>query len=813
MIPILYNADETRFINNGRGRLTDATRCVVTEERNGIFELEIDYPITGEHYEEIQLGRIIAATHDNKGDLQPFIIYSRTIPNLQGIVTFNAHHISYKLSDIVVMPFEAGSCAAALEGIKNHAVNINPFNFWTDKTTVANFKSEEPRNARNMLGGEQNSILDVFGGGEYKFDKFDVRLYAQRGQDTDCEIRYGKNLTDLTQTIDATGTYNAVVPFWRSTEGGIIMLPERLLVYSGIEPQVAYLTDHNLIIIRTETGEPIEVAYRQVQAAPMDLTDQFEDPPTAAQLRAAANARFQASHAWEPSESIAVNFVQLWQTEEFEEYSALQRVGLCDTVSVYYPQGGVRAVKQKVIKTTYNTLLDRYDSIELGAQQTSLAQAMRSEILQDVPTTSMMDQAIRYATELIRGGLGGYVVMTPGPNGYPQEILIMDTPDVNTAVNVWRFNQGGLGHSSNGYEGPYSDIALTQDGKINATMITTGALNAGIITTGILKDADNNTSFNLNTGAFSMKKGSINLGDGNFIATDAGKVTIVGGGYITDSDGLNFWNLDSGQFVTEQGRISGFTISNDRLLYQSSVRHTVFSNEEIHYYAQHVGDTRYGTQIKGGDIYFKYRGDSTSWSLANKYAIRYYGDADALSFEKGSSSVISLNQSGNSSIWFYGNSVFYNNLHVNGDFTVSGNKNRRVKTSNYSDRLLYCYETPTPLFGDIGEATLDEEGICYIDIDDILQETIAERVEYQVFLQPEGEGTCYIAEKTPRFFVIKGTPDLKVAWELKAKQKDYEALRLEPAERNLEEYTRAGEQDQTLEDYIREQEGLLYGYN
>lgn len=781
MIPILYNADETRFINNGRGRLTDATRCVVTEERNGIFELEIDYPITGEHYEEIQIGRIIAATHDDKGDLQPFIIYSRTIPNLQGLVTFNAHHISYKLSDIVVMPFEAGSCAAALEGIKNHAVNINPFNFWTDKTTVANFKSEEPRNARNMLGGEQNSILDVFGGGEYKFDKFDVRLYAQRGQDTDCEIRYGKNLTDLKQTIDATGTYNAVVPFWRSTEGGIIMLPERILVYSGIEPQVAYLTDHNLIIIRTETGEPIEVAYRQVQAAPMDLTDQFEDPPTAAQLRAAANAKFQASHAWEPSESIKVDFVQLWQTEEFEEYSALQRVGLCDTVSVYYPQGGVRAVKQKVIKTTYNTLLDRYDSIELGAQQTSLAQAMRSEILQDVPTTSMMDQAIRYATDLIRGGLGGYVVMTPGPNGYPQEILIMDTPDVNTAVNVWRFNQGGLGHSSNGYEGPYSDIALTQDGKINASMITTGILNANLIRAG----------------------------------------------RIQDSRGYNYWDLATGYFKTEEGEIAGMRISRSPVgIYHTNPYYNApdFGITGGNIYSQ--GRNRSAatdiysikrTELRSGEVFFLGKNNSSippeDWNDFDQIASLRgrYDDSGHPEFR------IQVNSFNYAALVFNASDTdpiyFGASTYVSGNFSCSGTKNRKVETKNYSNRLLYCYETPTPLFGDIGEATLDEEGICYVDIDDILQETIAERVEYQVFLQPEGEGTCYIAEKTPRFFVIKGTPELKVAWELKAKQKDFENLRLEPAETNLEEYTQAGEQDQTLEDYIRKQEGLLYGYN
>lgn len=150
-------------------------------------------------------------------------------------------------------------------------------------------------------------------------------------------------------------------------------------------------------------------------------------------------------------------------------------------------------------------------------------------------------------------------------------------------------------------------------------------------------------------------------------------------------------------------------------------------------------------------------------------------------------------------------------VNVFGDLVVTGRKPRMVKTNNYQDRLLFCYETPTPLFGDIGEAVLDEEGLCYVDLDDIFSETIASQVEYQVFLQKEGEGDCWIADKQPRFFVIKGTPGLKVAWELKAKQKGYETQRLEQFGIRLDEYKSVAEQDSLLDLYIREQEELLYG--
>lgn len=799
MIPILYPGTEKEFRTNGIGRLTDCIRCIATEERNGIYEVEFDYPIEGVHFDEIEIGKIVAVTHDDTKEIEPFIIYQRTVPNLSGVVTFNAHHISYKLGEIVAMPFTAGSCAEALQGLTTYSASVNPFTFWTDKTTTASFENTVPRNVRNILGGEENSILDVFGGGDYEFKRFEVKLYAQRGVDSDVEIRYAKNLTDLQETKDYSQSYNAIVPYWADTDGHIVMLPEKVIVYSGLEPVLAYLTDHNLIIIRTETEEPIEVAYTEIKAVPMDLSDQFEEMPTVEQLRAAAEARFERSGAWLPNENLKVDFVQLWQTEEFKEYSALQRVRLCDTVSVYYPQVNINAVKQRVIRTEYNVLTDRYDSIELGTPQTSLGRAIKQEIMQDVPTTSMMASAIEYATNMIRGGLGGYVVMTPGPDGYPQEILIMDTPDVATAVNVWRFNRGGLGHSSNGYEGPYSDIALTQDGRINASIITTGTLNANIIKAGILSDVNNNTSFNLQTGVLNIKKGSINLGSGNFSVNDAGTLTMNQGSINLGSG--NFSVTNGGAMTAKSGSIAGLKITESALQKSDSTYYFQLTGRRL-LYAQNSNLS--GVRISGGTVNFVKTNDSFS----------SFTDAGAI---WGGNPVVIHNDSGSDfqQLQLY-NREFYistDKTTVAGNLTVQGSKSRNIKAQNYGNRLLYCYETPTPLFGDIGEAVLDEEGLCYVEIDDIFTETVADTVEYQVFLQKEGEGDCYIAEKDPRYFVIKGKPGLKVAWELKAKQKDYENIRLEMPDTGLDEYY--NEADDTYlyyQEYINEQEALLYDY-
>ena len=766
MIPILYNGDETRFITNGIGRLSSCTRCVVTEERNGIYELEIDMPITGEHFADIALGKIIASTHDDRHDIQPFVIYQRSVPDLNGIVTFNAHHISYKLNDVVVMPYSAESVASALQGISDNSVNANPFTFWTDKTTAGAYINTVPRNARNMLGGEENSILDVFGAGDYEFDKFDVKLYQNRGTDSDVEIRYSKNLVGLSQTIDDSDSYNAVVPYWAGEEG-TVLLPERMIVFSGTEPQTTYLTDHNLIIIRTENDEPIEVAYTVADAVPMDLSDVFEEKPTEEQLRAAAIARFEQSGAWLPKENLTIDFVQLWQTEEYKEYSALQRVSLCDTVSVFYPQAGISKVKQKVVKVEYNVLLDRYDSIELGTPQTSLGQAIQTEIMENVPTKSMMDAAIQYATDLIRGGYGGYVVMTPGPEGYPQEILIMDSPDTDTAVNVWRFNQNGLGHSSNGYQGPFDDIAITQDGKINASMITVGTMSANRIRGGTLEIGGLNESY-----------GTISVLD-----TSSNKLAaMTAGGYMALAK----------QSVA--GKYSGIAMDKNSLIFlRKEDRTFTYGSSDI------AGTLEMLLELGTSDPILVASTKSSELDLraSNTAKIKLYPETKTYGERT-------------YTIRFEGGTFFYDTAYFLQGISVTGTKSRQVQTDNYSDRKLYCYETPTPLFGDIGETIIGDDGYGFVDIDDIFTETIAEKVEYQVFLQREGEGDCYVAEKTPRYFVVKGTPGLKVAWELKAKQKDYEMIRLEQLEGGLEEYAPIQE-DTLMESYITEQEEILYG--
>lgn len=115
---------------------------------------------------------------------------------------------------------------------------------------------------------------------------------------------------------------------------------------------------------------------------------------------------------------------------------------------------------------------------------------------------------------------------------------------------------------------------------------------------------------------------------------------------------------------------------------------------------------------------------------------------------------------------------------LNGNLYVTGTKSREVETEDYGNRLLYCYETPTPMFGDVGEGVIGEDGRCFIPIDPTFVETIS-NTQYQVFLQVYGDGRCHVSERKPSYFIVEGTPDLSFGWELKAKQRDYEQRRLD----------------------------------
>ena len=487
MIPILYPENETDFVSNGIGGLSCATSCTVTEERNGSYELTMVYPVAGWHFKEIRYKRYIMAVPADGEKPQPFEIYSISKP-ISGKVTIKARHISYQLSYIVTLPGEKEKTAeTALQSLGDLATTDCPFDFSSDIIAKGTFQNSTPQSIRALLGGQAGSILDVFGG-EYLFDGYKVKLLKNRGSTIPVSLEYGKNIIDLQQEENIASTYTAVIAFWKNqTTTGEVKTVYGDLIKSANADNFPY-----------------------VRTMALDVSTEYKTPPTKEQLTKRAETYVRANKIGVPKVSVKVSFVALWQTEEYKNIEPLQRIHLCDTIKVVFRDLGIDS-HAKVTKTTYNVLKDRYDSIQIGDNRTNLIETIASQTTpiktEKKERSEWLWDATRRATEIIQGGLGGYVVIRPDEKtGYPEEILIMDQPDKDTAKNVIRMNKNGIGFSEgNGYKGPFQS-AWTIDGTFNADFINSGIIKADLIRAGILKakDEESGNYWNLETGEFQL---------------------------------------------------------------------------------------------------------------------------------------------------------------------------------------------------------------------------------------------------------------------------------------------------------------------
>ena len=485
MIPILFKADATNFSTFGIGTLADTLSCEVTEERNGAYECVMKYPITGAFYTEIRKERLIKAKPNDTSKPQAFRIYRITKP-LNGIVTIYAQHISYDLTAIATPAWTSSPITPqlAIEHVFNAALTPHNFTFRTDYTQAKEFSVSKPKSLRSVLGGSEGSLVSLWGG-EFEWDNFNVIHHQGRGTSTGVVIEYGKNLTSLEQDADITSVYTDLLPY-------------------------AVITDEDgneTVITLTEQILPIaETSLVQRKTLIKDFTDSFDMDAviTEEALRAKAEKYIEDNPLGVESPELKISFEPLWKQPEYA--AVLERVSLCDRVTVRHVNLGVQATA-KVTKTVYDSLAEKYVSVTLGSIRNSLIDSV-SDTQAAIESTankverlpSLMASAIQNATNLITGQTGGYVVLhTESENGQPYELLILDAPSIDDAVNVWRWNVGGLGFSSHGYNGPY-ETAITADGQIVANFITSGTLVANIIKAGILSSQDGSSYWNLETG-------------------------------------------------------------------------------------------------------------------------------------------------------------------------------------------------------------------------------------------------------------------------------------------------------------------------
>lgn len=385
--------------NLGLGTLTDATACKVTEVLNGEYELELIYPMTGEHFSELQTGRIIVARpYRNAAALQPFEIYDESRA-IGGQVTFYAQHISYKALGVPIRPVTAQNAQAAVSLVASNAVISCPFTLTTDMTAAGTFAMEKPATLQNVLLGSSDSLVSVYGGDVLR-DGYSIQLLKHRGMDRGARIVYGRNLVDLTQEKSIAEMYDSVYPFFVETD-------------ENESTRLVELAD-TLVLITAPNKASAKKVYM------LDLSSEFDETPNQAQMLQATNEYISKNGLDKPKVSLSLKYVDLSRTQEYADLKNLDHIELGDDVTVQFESLGVD-VTARVQKIVYDVLLDANESIDVGDVRTNVVdtiaqggtggvdnsqQIKKLSIKADQATQAASDAA-KVATNYITEGSGG----------------------------------------------------------------------------------------------------------------------------------------------------------------------------------------------------------------------------------------------------------------------------------------------------------------------------------------------------------------------------------------------------------------------
>ena len=386
MIPLLFDMSERQFKNMGLGPLNDALECTIEMEINGVYQLHMVYPADGLMYSQISTKKIIYAVPDGSGVPQPFDIFR--VSKMSGErIEIDARHVSYRLSNRVVMPFSLTNATVAtvalriINGSVGGGSGFSVSNMRPDASTKKiNFSIDVPCSAKAALMGMEGSLLDVIGG-EIAFGVFSIRFYEDggMGSEKDVAAQYGINLTDFQRETSTEDQPTGVMPYWKgrnaSGEDVVVLLSASLsdvVVYNDIRRSDAY----SLVV-------------------PLDLSDTFETIPTVEQLRQAASAyinndRFDTGNASKTD----LSFIQLSDSEEYKNLLAsLADVTLGDTILVVNTKYNV-AAKQRIIRTVYDVLKDRYVGMTFGNLKTYSNERIRKDVAKNKYAVQAAQQAV-----------------------------------------------------------------------------------------------------------------------------------------------------------------------------------------------------------------------------------------------------------------------------------------------------------------------------------------------------------------------------------------------------------------------------------
>ena len=466
MMKTITICDDTQTLSdiltatNGVGYIAPLSGTV-TEELNGQYEAEFIVSSEERRSGELHVGGILKIADNDNGAPQMFRIYEVSIP-MNGRINVKACHISYDLNKIAVTPFTATGAANVCTGLVSNALNNSGFTMTTDITNTASaFTLEIPRYFRECLGGWEGSVLDTFRG-EYEWDNLEVKMLTRRGADNGVRIAYGKNLTDFRQEENNEAVYTSVLGYavWNDT------------TYTGNIYHKVVTTEPKIKIV--------------------DFSNQYDQntEPTAADLTTKAQAYATANDIEIPKVNIEVGFVPLWQTNEYRNIAPLEAVSLGDTVHIDFPKLNVSA-SARVVKTVWNIVKDRYDSVELGSVKSTLSGivAKNETAITQVGnvTTSLQGQVEDMAAALTE--TDRWIAKHYRLSGNNSVTLNMNTSGYMCVLFAQRYSGTGAIYLLENYTANYTtfgsgNITITQNSARVFTVTNTGSQNITLLCLG-----------------------------------------------------------------------------------------------------------------------------------------------------------------------------------------------------------------------------------------------------------------------------------------------------------------------------------------
>ncbi len=462
MIPVIFKPGEKDFTTNGLGRLIDATRCEITEEANGKYELEMDYPAISRFSDYFENGYQIKAKPNDLEEYHIFEIKQTFKDTFTNSIVIYAQSRTYKLGNrqVRLVTVDNRNGAEAMRLIEQNMDEPCDIKLYSDINTASSTVFEA-RNVLNCIAGEQGSLLQYWGG-EIKREPFKLSLLRRRGRDNVGTVRYGKDLKGLTIKFDWQSIVTKVLPFAELQSGadgtsqriyGNVVKSEYINKYPDVYAQYVQFTEDQGV---------------------KDLSS----------LNKVAGKYFTTLYPGsdKPKVSIELEIEKLTDSEEAKEFAKMRNYNLFDTFTVYHKLYDID-IQTKVTGIVYDALAEKTIKITAGDIQVAFYKQQSQDFQEFIKTLTKKDYMsdfIDYVTDLINGVKGGSILQYP--KNRPHTLYFMDTDSTDTAKNVIAINNQGIGFSTTGWKGPFRN-AWTIDGILNADFIRAGKIRSDIFET------------------------------------------------------------------------------------------------------------------------------------------------------------------------------------------------------------------------------------------------------------------------------------------------------------------------------------------